>query len=88
VAAKGGLPEELERRVFTSTICSLLPSGIGFIYDDKLNNICFHYSRLTNFEFSDLKTGMTVNYTLEEDEERTKREGVDRYRAATVSVVV
>jgi len=70
-----------------STIFSINPNGFGFIRDEERNNIFFHYSRVTNCDFQDLKYGMEVKYTLEEDEERTKRDGAPRYRASKVTVV-
>jgi len=72
---------------FTSTIYSINPNGFGFIKDEERNNIFFHYSRVTNCDFSDLKFGMKVRYTVEEDEERTKRDGAGRYRATKVTVI-
>jgi cold shock CspA family protein/uncharacterized LabA/DUF88 family protein len=71
----------------TSTIFSISPNGFGFIKDEERNNIFFHYSRVTNSEFADIKTGMKVRYTVEEDEERSKRDGASRYRATRVTVV-
>ena len=70
----------------TSTIFSINPNGYGFIRDENCNNIFFHYSRLTNCEFTDLKPGMEVRYTVEEDEERSKRENMPCYRATKVSL--
>jgi cold shock CspA family protein len=72
---------------FISTIYSINPNGFGFIRDEEKNNIFFHYSRLTNCDFSDLKFGMKVRYTIEEDEERTKRDEMPRYRATNVTLV-
>jgi cold shock CspA family protein len=72
---------------FTSTIYSINPNGFGFIRDEEKNNIFFHYSRLTNCDFSDLKFGMKVRYTIEEDEERSKRDEMPRYRATKVTLV-
>jgi cold shock CspA family protein len=80
-----GRPEAAED--FTSTIYSINPNGFGFIRDEGKNNIFFHYSRLTNCDFSDLKFGMKVRYTIEEDEERTKRDEMPRYRATKVTLV-
>jgi len=76
------IPEE-----FTSTIFSINPNGFGFIKDEEQNNIFFHYSRVTNCDFSDLKFGMKVKYTAEEDEERSKRDGAPRYRAKKIMVI-
>jgi cold shock CspA family protein len=72
---------------FISSIFSINPNGFGFIKDEEKNNIFFHYSRVTNSEFADLKTGMKVKYTVEEDEERSKRDNATRYRATKVSVI-
>jgi len=72
---------------FTSTIYSINPNGFGFIKDEERNNIFFHYSRLANYDFSELKFGMTVKYTVEEDEERSKRDDAPRFRATRVTVV-
>jgi cold shock CspA family protein/uncharacterized LabA/DUF88 family protein len=72
---------------FTSTIFSINPNGFGFIKDEERNNIFFHYSRVTNCDFPDLKYGMKVRYTVEEDEERTKRDGALRCRAVKVTVI-
>jgi cold shock CspA family protein len=71
----------------TSTIFSINPNGFGFISDPERNNIFFHYSKVTNCDFQDLKYGMEVKYTLEEDEERSKRDGAPRYRASKVTVI-
>jgi cold shock CspA family protein/uncharacterized LabA/DUF88 family protein len=70
----------------TSTIFSINPNGFGFIKDEERNNIFFHYSRVTNCDFSELKYGMRVKYTVEEDEERSKRDDAPRYRATKVTV--
>jgi cold shock CspA family protein len=72
---------------FISSIYSINPNGFGFIRDEEKNNIFFHYSRLTNCDFSDLKFGMKVRYTIEEDEERTKRDEMPRFRATKVTLV-
>ena len=71
----------------TSVIISLNANGFGFIKDESQNNIFFHYSTLTNKDFTELQNGMTVKYQLEEDSERSKREGELRYRACRVTVV-
>jgi cold shock CspA family protein/uncharacterized LabA/DUF88 family protein len=71
----------------TSTIFSLNPNGFGFIKNEERNNIFFHYSRVTNRDFSELKYGMEVKYAVEEDEERSKRDEAPRYRATRVTVV-
>ena len=70
-----------------SIIISLNANGFGFIKDESQNNIFFHYSTLTNKDFTELQTGMTVKYQLEEDIERSKREGELRYRACRVTVI-
>ena len=72
---------------FTSTIFSILPNGCGFIRDDEKNNIFFHYTRLANCDFADLKPGMKVRYTIEEDAERSKRENTPVYRATRVTLI-
>jgi cold shock CspA family protein len=72
---------------FVSTIFSINPSGFGFIKDEERNNIFFHYSRVTNCEFYEMKFGMKVKYTVEEDEERSKKDGAPRYRATKVTVI-
>ena len=71
----------------TSIIYSINPNGFGFIKDDERNNIFFHYSRLTNYDFSELKFGMQVRYSVEEDPERSKRDAAPRFRATRVMVV-
>ena len=71
---------------FESIIFSINPNGFGFILDDERNNIFFHYSRVANCDFSELKSGMRVRYTVEEDAERTKRDGAPRFRATKVIV--
>ena len=70
-----------------SVIISLNANGFGFIKDESQNNIFFHYSTLTNKDFSELQAGMTVKYQLEVDTERSKREGELRYRACRVTVI-
>ena len=77
----------LASKEFTSTIYSINNNGFGFIRDEEQNNIFFHYSRLANCDFSELKYGMQVKYTVEEDEERTKRDGAPRFRATRVTLV-
>ena len=71
----------------SSVIISLNANGFGFIKDESRNNIFFHYSTLANKDFTELQTGMTVKYQLEEDTERSKREGELRYRACWVTVI-
>jgi cold shock CspA family protein/uncharacterized LabA/DUF88 family protein len=72
---------------FISTIFNVNPNGFGFIKDEEKNNIFFHYSRLTNCEISDLKFGMKVRYSVEEDEERSKRSEIPCYRATKVTLI-
>lgn len=72
---------------YISTIFSVSPNGFGFIKDEERNNIFFHYSRLTNCDFSELKTGMRVRCTIEEDPERSKREEMPVYRATKVTLI-
>jgi cold shock CspA family protein/uncharacterized LabA/DUF88 family protein len=72
---------------YTSTIFSLNVNGFGFIKDESQNNIFFHYSTLTNRDFTELQAGMTVKYQLEEDPERSRRDGEVRYRACRVTVL-
>jgi cold shock CspA family protein/uncharacterized LabA/DUF88 family protein len=72
---------------YTSTIISINANGFGFIKDESQNNIFFHYSTVTNRDFTELQAGMTVRYQLEEDPERSKREGEVRYRACRVTVL-
>jgi uncharacterized LabA/DUF88 family protein/cold shock CspA family protein len=69
-----------------STIFSL-KDGFGFIKDEKINNVFFYYNTLTNKDFDELETGMRVRYSLEEDMERSKRDGAPRYRAWKVTVL-
>ena len=84
--ASSGKTEEAAAE-YVSMIFSINSNGYGFIKDDEKNNIFFHYSRLTNCDFSELKYGMKVRYTVEEDEERSKREGVRCFRATKVTLV-
>jgi len=79
--------EEEEAEEYTSTIFSINPSGFGFIKDEDKNNVFFHYSRLANCDFPDLKFGMKVRYTIEEDIERSKKEEMPRFRATKVTLV-
>lgn len=76
-----------EKEEFVSTIFSINPNGFGFIKDEERNNIFFHYSRVTNCEFYELKFGMNVKYCVEEDPERSKRDGAPRFRATKVTVI-
>ena len=79
-------PPEPEDEGLYSTICSLR-EGFGFIRDERINNVFFHYSTLTNIDFDELETGMKVKYYTEEDLERTKKEDAPRYRAHKVMVL-
>ena len=78
----GSLGEE-----FVSVIFSINQNGFGFIKDEERNNIFFHYSTVTNHDFSELKSGMKVKYMVEEDEERSKRDEALRFRARKVTVL-
>jgi uncharacterized LabA/DUF88 family protein len=80
-------PDYEENEEFVSIIFSINPNGFGFIKDEDRNNIFFHYSRVTNCEFYEMKFGMKVKYTVEEDEERSKKDGAPRYRATKVTVI-
>ncbi|GMO68049.1 MAG: hypothetical protein Ta2A_16130 [Treponemataceae bacterium] len=70
-----------------SIIQSINPGGFGFIRDEAINNVFFHFSNVTNKNFEELTPGMKVKYYREEDEDRTKREGAIRYRAFKVTVI-
>jgi cold shock CspA family protein/uncharacterized LabA/DUF88 family protein len=78
---------DLRSLEYVSTIFTLNVNGFGFIRDEEKNNVFFHYSTLTNRDFTELEAGMKVKYRVEDDLERTKREGVIRYRAYTVTVL-
>ncbi|MDR1836106.1 MAG: NYN domain-containing protein [Treponema sp.] len=78
---------EEDNEEYVSTIYSINPNGFGFIRDEERNNIFFHYSRVANCEFYELKFGMKVKYTVEEDAERTKKDGAPRFRATKVTVI-
>jgi len=76
-------PEE-----YVSTIFNVSPAGIfGFIKDEEKNNIFFHYSKLANCDIADLKIGMKVSYSIEKDEERSKKEDRPVYRATRVTLL-
>ncbi|MDR2596687.1 MAG: NYN domain-containing protein [Treponema sp.] len=77
----------LEQEELVSTIYSINPNGFGFIKDEERNNVFFHYSRVTNCEFYELKFGMKVKFTVEEDPERSKKDGAPRFRATKVTVI-
>jgi uncharacterized LabA/DUF88 family protein/cold shock CspA family protein len=76
-----GADESAESIIFS------LKDGFGFIKDEKINNVFFYYNTLTNKDFDELETGMRVRYSLEEDMERSKRDGAPRYRAWKVTVL-
>jgi cold shock CspA family protein/uncharacterized LabA/DUF88 family protein len=85
VAAPEKQPGQAEE--YISTIYNVNPNGFGFIKDEEKNNIFFHYSRLTNCDFSELKFGMKVRYTIEEDEERSAKSGTPCFRATRVTLI-
>jgi cold shock CspA family protein len=78
--------EEKSGDEIISTIISI-KDGFGFIKDEKINNVFFHYSTLTNKDFDELQVGMKVSYLLEEDPERTKKDEAPRYRAHKVTAI-
>jgi cold shock CspA family protein/uncharacterized LabA/DUF88 family protein len=78
-------PEPLAEK--TSVIMSINPNGFGFIKDELTNNIYFHYSTVTNREFSELRQGMRVRYAFEEDILRSRQEDMPRFRATKVTVL-
>ncbi|MDR1894037.1 MAG: NYN domain-containing protein [Spirochaetales bacterium] len=82
-----GIPVTQDGEVYSSYIYSLNNNGFGFIRDEENNNIFFHYSTVANRDFQDLQTGMQVHYQRETDEERSKKEGLVRYRARSVTVL-
>jgi cold shock CspA family protein/uncharacterized LabA/DUF88 family protein len=79
--------EQAEQEEYLSVINNVNMNGFGFIRDDENKNVFFHYSTVTNKDFSDLQPGMKVKYLREEDEERGKKDGAPRYRAYKVSIV-
>jgi cold shock CspA family protein/uncharacterized LabA/DUF88 family protein len=83
------VPEKLveDSVEYESIIFNVNPMGFGFIKDDVRNNIFFHYSKLTNCDMSNLRPGMRVSYTVEEDEERSKREDRPVFRATRVTLL-
>jgi len=81
------IDEDTEEHEFVSTIYSINPNGFGFIRDEERNNIFFHYSRVTNRDFQDIKFGMKVKYEVEEDAERSKKDDAPRFRATRVTVI-
>ncbi|MDR2020915.1 MAG: NYN domain-containing protein [Treponema sp.] len=76
-----------DTKEYESSIFSINKNGFGFIKNEEINNIFFHYSTIANKDFSELQPGMRVKYTQEEDTERSKREGAPRYRACSVSII-
>jgi cold shock CspA family protein/uncharacterized LabA/DUF88 family protein len=84
-SASGSYAEDSQE--YESSIFSINKNGFGFIKNEEINNIFFHYSTITNRDFSELQPGMKVKYTQEEDTERSKREGAPRYRACAVNVI-
>jgi cold shock CspA family protein len=78
---------DMEDQEFMSTIYSINPNGFGFIRDEERNNIFFHYSKVTNCDFQDIKFGMKVKYEVEEDAERSKKDGAPRFRATKVTII-
>jgi cold shock CspA family protein/uncharacterized LabA/DUF88 family protein len=86
-AIKPGTQDGTAAAEFVSTIYNVSPNGYGFIKDEEKNNIFFHYSRLANCDFTDLKSGMKVRYTIEEDEERSKQNETPCFRATRVTLI-
>jgi cold shock CspA family protein/uncharacterized LabA/DUF88 family protein len=80
------VPQE-ESEEYESDILTINVNGFGFIRDEESNNVFFHYSSITNRDFSELQTGMRVRYTREEDAQRNKREGAPRYKAIKVTII-
>jgi len=78
---------DMEDQEFVSTIYSISPNGFGFIRDEERNNIFFHYSKVTNCDFQDIKFNMKVKYEVEEDAERSKKDGAPRFRATKVTII-
>jgi cold shock CspA family protein len=68
----GGLP--IEESVILS-----LKNGYGFIRDDAVGNVFFHYSNLENADFDALEVDMQVKYTKVQEADR-------RYNAKQVWV--
>ncbi|MDR1862376.1 MAG: NYN domain-containing protein [Treponema sp.] len=75
-------PDEYESAILTINV-----NGFGFIRDEESNNVFFHYSSITNRDFSEIQAGMKVKYTREEDAPRSKREEAPRYKAVKVTVM-
>jgi cold shock CspA family protein/uncharacterized LabA/DUF88 family protein len=72
---------------YVSTIFSINSNGFGFIKDEANNNLFFHYSSVTNRDFTELQPGIKVKYLQEDDLERSKKDKAPRYRAYKVTVV-
>jgi cold shock CspA family protein/uncharacterized LabA/DUF88 family protein len=85
--AKNDIVPETVQEEKVSVLFNINVNGFGFIRDEELNNVFFHYSTVTNKEFSELQPGMKVKYQLEEDFERSKRDDAPRYRATKVTVI-
>ncbi|MCL2833510.1 MAG: NYN domain-containing protein [Treponema sp.] len=83
----GDMEKDAAVQEFESIIVSLNQNGFGFIKDEERNNIFFHYSTVTNRDFSELKPFVKVKYQVEEDEERSKRDEAQRFRAVKVTVL-
>ncbi|MDR0403725.1 MAG: NYN domain-containing protein [Treponema sp.] len=79
--------DDLRSQEYISTILTLNINGFGFIRDEERNNVFFHYSTVTNRDFTELEPGMRVKYRVEDDEERTRRDNALRYRAYKVTVL-
>jgi cold shock CspA family protein/uncharacterized LabA/DUF88 family protein len=77
---------EVNEQELESIIISV-KDGFGFIRDEPVNNVFFHYSTLTNRDFDELEPGMKVKYAREEDSERSKRDEAPRYRAIKVTII-
>jgi cold shock CspA family protein/uncharacterized LabA/DUF88 family protein len=83
----GEIGNDIRAQEYDSVILTLTVNGFGFIRDEDRNNVFFHYSTLTNRDFTELEPGMKVRYRVEDDIERTKRDGAVRYRAFKVTVL-
>jgi cold shock CspA family protein len=86
-AVKPETQDEKAAEEFESTIYNLSPNGYGFIKNEEKNNIFFHYSKLANCDFSDLRPGMKVRYAMEEDQERSKQNEMPCFRAGKVTLI-
>jgi cold shock CspA family protein/uncharacterized LabA/DUF88 family protein len=81
------VPDDEKLTEYESVIFSINKNGFGFIKDEERNNVFFHYSTVTNREYEELQAGMRVKYSVEGDEERSKREAAPRFRACKVTVI-